>query len=209
MKVAVLVKASRSSEAGVMPSQQLLADMGQYNEQLVKAGIMKDGAGLHPSSKAVRVRFSGNDRTVINGPFAETKELVAGYWLWEVKSMDEAIVWLKKCPNPMPEESEVEIRPMFEVIGHCLVEFRHVLARHMGVAVTRQVDQAPGLVHREDIDQLGVPRRGRNARQLRFARQHVQERGLAHVGPADEGKFRQGLVRTRIEIRSAAVKCGG
>ncbi len=114
MKVVVFVKASQSSEAGVMPSQQLLADMGQYNEQLVKAGIMKDGAGLHPSSKAVRVRFSGKDRTVINGPFAETKELVAGYWLWEVNSMDEAIDWLKKSPNPMPEETEIEIRPMFE-----------------------------------------------------------------------------------------------
>lgn len=114
MKVVVFVKASQSSEAGVMPSQQLLADMGQYNAQLVEAGIMKDGAGLHPSSKAVRVRFSGTERTVIDGPFAETKELVAGYWLWEVKSMDEAIEWLKKCPNPMPEESEIEIRPMFE-----------------------------------------------------------------------------------------------
>ena len=114
MKVVVFVKASQSSEAGVMPSQQLLADMGQYNAQLVEAGIMKDGAGLHPSSKAVRVRFSGMERTVIDGPFAETKELVAGYWLWEIKSMDEAIEWLKKCPNPMPEESEIEIRPMFE-----------------------------------------------------------------------------------------------
>ncbi len=114
MKVVVFVKASQSSEAGVMPSQQLLADMGQYNEQLFRAGIMKDGAGLHPSSKAVRVRFSGTQRTIIDGPFAETKELVAGYWLWEVKSMDEAIEWLKKCPNPMPEESEIEIRPVFE-----------------------------------------------------------------------------------------------
>ena len=114
MKVVVFIKASPSSEAGVMPSQELLADMGKYNEQLVEAGIMKDGAGLHPSSTSVRVRFSGKDRTIINGPFAETKELVAGYWLWEVKSMDEAIEWLKKCPNPMPEESEIEIRPMFE-----------------------------------------------------------------------------------------------
>jgi len=114
MRVIVFVKASHSSEAGVMPSPQRFAEMGQYNEQLVNAGIMKDAAGLHPSSKAVRVRFSGKDRTVINGPFAETKELVAGYWLWEVKSMAEAIEWLKKCPNPMPEESEVEIRPQFE-----------------------------------------------------------------------------------------------
>ncbi len=114
MKVVVFVKASQSSEAGVMPSQQLLAEMGAYNEELFKAGIMKDGAGLHPTSKAVRVRFSGNNRIVLNGPFAETKELVAGYWIWEVKSLDEAVEWLKKCPNPMPEESEIEIRPIFE-----------------------------------------------------------------------------------------------
>lgn len=114
MKVVVFVKASPSSEAGVMPSQQLLADMGKYNEELFAAGIMKDGAGLHPSSKGVRVRFSGTNRTVINGPFAETKELVAGYWMWEVESMEQAVEWLKKCPCPMPEESEVEIRPLFE-----------------------------------------------------------------------------------------------
>ncbi len=114
MKVVVFVKASQPSEGGVMPSQQLLADMGRYNEALVKAGIMKDGAGLHPTSKAVRVRFSGKNRTVINGPFAETKELVAGYWIWQVKSMSEAVEWLKKCPNPMPVESDVEIRPMLE-----------------------------------------------------------------------------------------------
>lgn len=114
MKVVVFVKASPSSEAGVMPSRELLENMGKYNEQLVNAGIMKDGAGLHPTSKAVRIRFSGNNRTVINGPFAETKELVSGYWIWEVKSMEEAIDWLRKCPNPMPEESDVEIRPLFE-----------------------------------------------------------------------------------------------
>jgi PhnB protein len=114
MKVVVFVKASPSSEAGVMPSQQLLTDMGRYNEELLNAGIMKDGAGLHPSSKGVRVRFSGTDRTVINGPFAETKELVAGFWMWEVESMEQAIEWLKKCPNPMTEESDIEIRPLFE-----------------------------------------------------------------------------------------------
>lgn len=114
MKVVVFVKASKSSEAGEIPSTQLLAEMGQYNEELFKAGIMKDGAGLHPTSKAIRVRFSGKDRIVTNGPFAETKELVAGYWIWEVKSMEEAVEWLKKCPNPMPEDSDIEIRPMFE-----------------------------------------------------------------------------------------------
>jgi hypothetical protein len=114
MKVMVIVKASKESEAGVMPSQQLLTEMGNYNEELVKAGIMLAGEGLHPSSKGARVRFSGKDRTVIDGPFAETKELIAGYWIWQVKSMDEAIAWLKRCPNPHDEEGEVEIRPIFE-----------------------------------------------------------------------------------------------
>ncbi|MCA9210021.1 MAG: VOC family protein [Planctomycetales bacterium] len=114
MKVVVFVKASKSSEAGEMPSEQLLADMGRFNEELFRAGVMKDGAGLHPTSKAVRVRFSGNNRTVIDGPFAETKELVAGYWIWEVSSLEEAVEWVKKCPNPMPEESDIEIRPLFE-----------------------------------------------------------------------------------------------
>src|SRR5580692_10719053 len=113
MKVMVLVKASKDSEAGVMPTQQLLTEMGQFNEKLVKAGIMLAGEGLHPSAKGVRVRFSGKERIVTDGPFAETKELVAGYWIWQVKSMDEAIAWLKRCPNPMIEDSDVEIRPIF------------------------------------------------------------------------------------------------
>src|SRR6266446_5744149 len=98
MKVMVIVKATKDSEAGIMPSQQLLTEMGNFNEELVKAGIMLAGEGLHPSSKGARVRFSGKDRTVIDGPFAETKELIAGYWLWKVKSMDEALEWLKRCP---------------------------------------------------------------------------------------------------------------
>ena len=114
MRVMVLVKASRDSEAGVMPSQELLTEMGKYNEELVKAGVMLGGEGLHPSSKAARIRFSGKKRTVIDGPFAETKELVAGYWVWQVRSMDEAIEWAKRCPNPTGEESELEIRPVFE-----------------------------------------------------------------------------------------------
>ncbi|HEV3342322.1 MAG TPA: YciI family protein [Pirellulales bacterium] len=113
MKVIVLVKASKDSEAGVMPSQELLAEMGKFNEELVKAGVMLAGEGLHPSSKGKRVRFSGADRTVIDGPFAETKELVAGFWLWNVKSMEEAVAWLKRCPNPHLDEGEVEIRPLF------------------------------------------------------------------------------------------------
>ncbi len=114
MKVMVIVKASPSSEAGEMPSEQLLTEMGNYNEELAKAGIMLAGEGLHPSSKGCRVRFSGSDRTVVDGPFAETKELIAGYWLWRVKSMEEAIAWVKRCPNPMKEDSEIEIRPIFE-----------------------------------------------------------------------------------------------
>ena len=114
MKVMVMVKASKGSEAGEMPSEKLLTEMGNYNEELVNAGIMLAGEGLHPSSKGVRLRFSGKDRTVIDGPFAETKELVAGFWMWRVKSMEEAIEWLKRCPNPMNEDSEIEIRQVFE-----------------------------------------------------------------------------------------------
>jgi hypothetical protein len=111
----VIVKATKSTEAGEMPSEQLLAEMGKYNEELAKAGVMLAGEGLHPSSKGARVRFSGDKRTVIDGPFAETKELVAGYWLWQVKSKEEAIEWVKRCPNPMPgEDSEIEIRQVFE-----------------------------------------------------------------------------------------------
>jgi hypothetical protein len=114
MRVMVMVKATEDSEAGVMPSTELLTQMGEFNEELVKAGVMLAGEGLHPSSEGKRVRFSGKDRTVTDGPFAETKELVAGYWLWQVRSMDEAIEWAKRCPNPMEGESEIEIRPVFE-----------------------------------------------------------------------------------------------
>ena len=114
MRVIVIVKASKESEARVMPDEKMLAEMGKYNEELVKAGIMLAGEGLHPSSKGKRVRFSGTKRTVVDGPFAETKELIAGYWLWQVKSMDEAVEWLKKCPNPHNEECDVEIRQVFE-----------------------------------------------------------------------------------------------
>ena len=114
MKVMVIVKASKGSEAGEMPTTELLTAMGNYNEQLVKAGIMIDGAGLTPSSKGARIRFSGSSRTVIDGPFTETKELIAGYWVWKVKSLEEAIEWAKKCPNPMTEDSDLEIRPYFE-----------------------------------------------------------------------------------------------
>jgi hypothetical protein len=114
MKVAVFVKATKDSEAGVMPSEEMFRDMGNFNEALVKAGIMLSGEGLHPSSKGARVQLSGASRTVIDGPFAETKELVAGFWIWQVKSMAEAIEWVRRCPNPMLSPSEIEIRPIFE-----------------------------------------------------------------------------------------------
>lgn len=114
MRVMVMVKATAESEAGQMPSAELLAAVGAYNDQLVKAGVMLAGEGLHPSGKGRRVRFSGTQRSVIDGPFAETKELVAGYWLWNVTSMDDAVQWVKRCPNPMQSDSEIEIRPVFE-----------------------------------------------------------------------------------------------
>lgn len=115
MRFMVIVKATKNSEAGFMPNEQLLTDMGKYNEELAKAGIMLSGDGLQPSSKGARVRFSGKNRTVVDGPFAETKELVAGFWIWQCKSMQEAIEWVKRCPNPMPgEDSDIEIRQLYE-----------------------------------------------------------------------------------------------
>jgi hypothetical protein len=115
MRVMVIIKATKNSEAGVMPSEKLLGEMGKFNEELVKAGIMLAGDGLHPSTKGKRVRFAGGKKTIVDGPFSETKELVAGYWIWQVKSMDEAIAWVRRCPDPMPgEEAEIELRPVFE-----------------------------------------------------------------------------------------------
>ena len=114
MRFMVIVKATKASEAGVMPSEELLAAMARYNEELIKAGVLLDGAGLQPTSKGARVRFSGDRRTVIDGPFAESKELIAGYWIFQVKSKDEAIEWVKRAPNPHSEESEIEIRQLFE-----------------------------------------------------------------------------------------------
>jgi hypothetical protein len=114
MRFMVIVKATQDSEAGVMPSEEMLTAMGRYNEELVKAGVMLAGEGLHPSSRGARVRFSGSDRSVVDGPFAETKELIAGFWILQTKSLDECIEWVKRCPNPMPGESEIEIRQVFE-----------------------------------------------------------------------------------------------
>jgi hypothetical protein len=115
MKVMVMVKATKNSEAGILPNEKLLAEMGAFNEQLVKAGVMQAGEGLHPSSQGKRVLFSGGKRVVTDGPFAETKELLAGFWIWQVKSIEEAVEWVKRCPDPMPgEQAEIEIRPLFE-----------------------------------------------------------------------------------------------
>jgi hypothetical protein len=114
MRFMIIVKATKDSEAGVMPSQQLLTEMGKFNEELVKAGILLAAGGFHPSSKGARIRFSGSARTVIDGPFTETKEIIAGYWLWQVKSKEEAIAWVKRCPNPHDGESEIEVRQVFE-----------------------------------------------------------------------------------------------
>ncbi len=130
MQVMVIVKATQSSETGVMPSEQLMADMGRFNEELVKAGIMKAGEGLKPSSAGVRVRFSGTNRTVTDGPFAETQELIAGYWLWEVGSMEEAVEWVKRCPNPMLEDSDMEIRPLYEMADFAECDPTGEHARH-------------------------------------------------------------------------------
>ncbi|MEO6798685.1 MAG: YciI family protein [Rhodanobacter sp.] len=115
MRCMVIVKATADSEAGVMPGETLLADMGKFNEELVKAGVMLAGEGLTPSSKGVRVQFSGTQRRAVDGPFAETKELIAGFWLWQVKSLDEAVAWVRRCPNPMAGDSVIEIRPVFEL----------------------------------------------------------------------------------------------
>jgi hypothetical protein len=114
MRFMVIVKATKDSEAGVLPDPQLLAEMGKFNEDLAKAGVLLAAEGLHPTSKGARVRFAGKNRTVIDGPFAESKELIAGFWLWQVRSLEEAIEWVKRCPNPMPGESEIEIRQVFE-----------------------------------------------------------------------------------------------
>jgi uncharacterized glyoxalase superfamily protein PhnB len=141
MKVMVMVKATPSSEQGCMPSEEVLAEMGRFNEKLVEAGIMKSGDGLKPSSQAVRVRFSGDKRTVINGPFPETKELVAGYWIWEVKSMEEAVEWVKKCPNPMPEDSDIDIRPHYEMADFAEADPTGAVAKQEEELITRLAGQ--------------------------------------------------------------------
>jgi hypothetical protein len=130
MRVMVMVKATEDSEAGIMPSTELLEAMGKYNEELVNAGIMLAGDGLKPSSQGKRVAFDGTGRTVIDGPFAETRELVAGYWIWEVKDMAEAVEWVKRCPNPMPGPSEIEIRPLYEMSDFAEIVTPEAIAPH-------------------------------------------------------------------------------
>ncbi len=139
MRVMVLVKATKDSEAGTMPSTELLTAMGRYNEELVNAGILLAGEGLHPSSRGKRVAFDGPSRTVIDGPFAETRELVAGFWLWQVKDMAEAVEWVKRCPNPMPGPSEIEIRPVFEA-----ADFGEALTPELAQQEERMRDKAAG-----------------------------------------------------------------
>ncbi|HMP63183.1 MAG TPA: YciI family protein [Phenylobacterium sp.] len=141
MRVMVLVKATTDSEAGIMPGGDLLEAMGRYNELLVEAGIMKEGDGLQPSAQGRRVAVHGETRTVIDGPFAETKELVAGYWIWEVKDMDEAVAWVKRCPNPMPGPSEIEIRPFYEMTDFAEIMTPEAEAVHGRVA-DRLAEQA-------------------------------------------------------------------
>lgn len=139
MRVMVLVKATSDSEAGTLPPTELLEAMGRYNEELVKAGIMLDGEGLKPSSQGKRVAFDGPQRTVIDGPFAETRELVAGYWLWEVKDLDEAVEWVKRCPNPMPGPSEIEIRPIYE-----MADFGDAMTQEVAALHERTREKASG-----------------------------------------------------------------
>ena len=139
MRFMVMVKATQDSEAGAPPTQELLEAMMAYNEELVKAGIMKGGDGLQPSSKGARVQFDGAKRSVVDGPFAETKELVAGYWLWECASLDEAIAWVKRCPNPMPGPSEIEIRPLFE-----LADFGEIVTPETAAQWDRLKSEAEG-----------------------------------------------------------------
>ncbi|MGH9143600.1 MAG: YciI family protein [Vicinamibacterales bacterium] len=139
MRVMVVVKASKESESGAPPDEKILTAMGHFNEELVKAGVMLAGEGLHPSSKGKRVRFSGTQRTVVDGPFAETKELIAGYWMWKVKSMEEAVEWARRCPNPHNSDSEIEIRPVYE-----MEDFGAELtpeAREQEARLRRQIEQ--------------------------------------------------------------------
>ena len=145
MRVMVIVKATKDSEAGVMPSTKLLEDMGKFNEQLVKSGIMLAGDGLKPSSRGKRVKFSGDKRSVVDGPFAETKELIAGFWIWQVRSMEEAVEWVRRCPNPMEGESEIEIRPVVEAedFGEAFTPELRAQEEKLAAELKRQQKKSP------------------------------------------------------------------
>ena len=166
MRCMVFVKATKESEEGALPSTELLTEMGKFNEELVKAGVMLAGEGLQPSSKGKRVRFSGKSRTVIDGPFTETKELIAGFWLWQVRSMEEAVEWVKRCPNPMQSESEIEIRPVFEMEDFGAEFTPELREQESGCArrSSRKIIFATCRFRRSSFDVLtepGIPRRKR------------------------------------------------
>lgn len=195
MRVLVMVKATKESEAGVMPSEQLLAEMGKYNDELVKAGILLSAEGLHPTSKGARVRFSGKNRTVIDGPFTETKELVAGFWLWQVKSMEEAIQWVKRCPNPMAGESEIEIRRVFA-------------AEDFGEAFTPELQQNEERLRAEAERYDLAPPRFENGRDLLIAGPNVSYTFETRVNiPAQWERFapRLGKIPGQVEPISYGV----
>ena len=201
MKVMVMIKATRGSEAGEMPSEQLLAEMGRYNEELVKAGIMQAGEGLHPSSNGKRVRFSGSNRTVVDGPFAETKELVAGFWMWKVKSMEEAVEWVKRCPNPMTEDSEIEIRQVFsaEDFGEAFTpELREqeasIRAQSLGLGEPRFEQGRELLV-------AGIERRYTGDRRSEIPQQWEQFAPQIGKVPGQSGKIAYGVVRAMRDDR--------
>jgi hypothetical protein len=160
MRFMVLVKASKDSEAGVMPTEEMFAEMGKYNEELVKAGVMISGDGLHPSSRGARVHFSGKDRKVIDGPFAETKELVAGFWMWECASLQEAIDWVKRCPNPMPGDSDIEIRQCLRLRILARLSRRSSRRRRNGCARRCRASQPE--VIRKQLDHSGAARASRS-----------------------------------------------
>jgi AraC family transcriptional regulator len=190
MKVMVIIKASKDSEAGKMPSEKLLTDMGNYNEQLVKAGIMLAGDGLHPSSKGVRVAFNGADRTVIDGPFAETKELIAGFWIWKVNSMAEAIEWIKKCPNPHEEPCEVELRQVFS-------------ADDFGAEFTPELREQEYRLRGESLGLTGIRFEDAAAKTIAGLSKTYTTQTLSQI-PAHWGEFAPSIGRVPGQVGTAA-----
>jgi predicted transcriptional regulator YdeE len=189
----VLIKATKDSEAGVMPSEQLLTEMGQFNEELVKAGVMLAGEGLHPSSKGARVRFSGGKRTVIDGPFAETKELIAGYWLWQCKSKEEAIEWIMRCPNPYDQDGDVEIRQVFEAEDFG-AEFTPELRRQEASVRAQTLGLgAPRFEHAQDLILAGLRERYTPATRAKIPRQWERFAPMIGKVPGQVGRVSYGV----------------